>query len=66
MCVEPRFSYGELRPWLRRAATGAFTAVGGDSALVVSSDVRLDVDEERIHLYGRCSVRAGERARASR
>ncbi|MDP9406306.1 MAG: glycoside hydrolase family 15 protein [Actinomycetota bacterium] len=63
VCVEPRFSYGELRPWLRRAATGAFTAVGGDSALVVSSDVRLDVDEQRIHLYGRCSVRAGERAR---
>jgi GH15 family glucan-1,4-alpha-glucosidase len=61
VCIEPRFDYGELRPWLRRAGA-AYTAVGSDSALVISSDVRLDVDVERIQLIGRLSLAEGERA----
>jgi GH15 family glucan-1,4-alpha-glucosidase len=64
--IVPRFDYGELRPWLRRADDpGVFTAVGGDTALVLSSDVRLDVDEHDIRLVGRAHVRGGERARFS-
>ncbi len=71
VCIQPRFDYGELRPWLRRSHDapehpgGAFTAVGGDSALVVSADVRLDVDVENVSLRGRRSLAAGERMRFS-
>ncbi|MBA2528344.1 MAG: glycoside hydrolase family 15 protein [Euzebyales bacterium] len=81
--IAPRFDYGELRPWLRRAPAGppgegagdtamgevgeggAFTAVGGDSALVISSDVHLDVEQDAINLFGSFRVRPGERRRFS-
>ncbi|MGH3664959.1 MAG: glycoside hydrolase family 15 protein, partial [Egibacteraceae bacterium] len=66
--VEPRFDYGEFRPWLRRAddiEAGVYTAVGGDSALVISADMRLDVDPDAICLVGRFTVAAGHRRRFS-
>ena len=79
--LQPRFDYGELRPWLRRAPSGApqesamggserplhcvFTAVGGDVALTISSDTRLDVDPELLALTGTCHLTAGERRRFS-
>ncbi|MDP8969742.1 MAG: glycoside hydrolase family 15 protein, partial [Actinomycetota bacterium] len=66
VCIEPRFDYGELRPWLRRTAAGhTFTAVGGDSALVIACDRRLDVDERHIRIAGRVDVDAGQRVRFS-
>lgn len=64
VCIEPRFDYGLLRPWLRRdQQTGAFTAVGGASALVIASDVHLDVDQQGLHVAGRATLGPGRRAR---
>ncbi len=59
--VAPRFDYGAVRPWLRRVATDAFTAIGGDDALIVWSDGELAV--ERDALVARRRVHAGERLR---
>ncbi len=36
--VAPRFDYGAVRPWLRRAASDVFTAIGGNDGLLVWSD----------------------------
>jgi GH15 family glucan-1,4-alpha-glucosidase len=46
--VAPRFDYGAVRPWLRRAAGDAFTAIGGDDGLLVWSDGALSSDEEAL------------------
>ena len=59
--IEPRFDYGELRPWLHRIGPGDYTAVGGNQALVLSGDVDVDVDRELIALTGSFTVRAGQR-----
>jgi GH15 family glucan-1,4-alpha-glucosidase len=59
--VAPRFDYGAVRPWLRRAATDVFTAIGGDDGLLVWSDGELAV--ERQALVARREVHAGERLR---
>ena len=61
----PRFDYGGLRPWLRRHADGVFTAVGGDDALVLTSDASLTVDRRASAVVGRLTVAAGERRRFS-
>ncbi|MGH8897923.1 MAG: glycoside hydrolase family 15 protein [Egibacteraceae bacterium] len=60
--IEPRFDYGELHPWLRHHAdTGAWSAVGGDSALVLSLACELDLVGPQARLVGRLSVGAGDR-----
>ncbi len=59
--IAPRFDYGTVRPWLRRAATDAFTAVGGDDGLLVWSDGELGVEREALLASGR--IHAGERLR---
>jgi GH15 family glucan-1,4-alpha-glucosidase len=60
--IAPRFDYGELRPWLRgHASTGAYTAVGGDTALIISSPCELQVNDEHDWLRGALTVEAGER-----
>jgi GH15 family glucan-1,4-alpha-glucosidase len=43
-----RFDYGEVTPWLRRAAEDTFTAIGGDDGLVIWSDGRLESDGEQL------------------
>ena len=60
--VEPRFDYGELRPWIARHAEGAaYTAVGGDTALIFTGIDDFAVDEADAHLEGRVTVATGER-----
>jgi GH15 family glucan-1,4-alpha-glucosidase len=59
---EPRFDYGELRPWLRwHAGTGAWSAVGGDTALVLSPGCALDLVGHQARLVGRLRIADGER-----
>jgi GH15 family glucan-1,4-alpha-glucosidase len=59
--VAPRFDYGAVRPWLRRAATDVFTAIGGDDGLLVWSDGELATRREALVASGR--IHAGERLR---
>jgi GH15 family glucan-1,4-alpha-glucosidase len=59
--VAPRFDYGAVRPWLRRAATDAFTAIGGNDGLLVWSDGELGVEREALLTCRR--IHAGERLR---
>jgi GH15 family glucan-1,4-alpha-glucosidase len=40
--IEPRFDYGDVRPWIRRDRGGRFTAIGGDDALAVWSNAHLE------------------------
>jgi GH15 family glucan-1,4-alpha-glucosidase len=59
--VAPRFDYGAVRPWLRRAGTDTFTAIGGDDGLLVWSDGELRAEREMLLASGR--MHAGERLR---
>jgi GH15 family glucan-1,4-alpha-glucosidase len=59
--IAPRFDYGAVRPWLRRAERDVFTAIGGDDGLLVWSDGELESDGES--LWTRESLHAGERLR---
>jgi GH15 family glucan-1,4-alpha-glucosidase len=46
--IAPRFDYGAVRPWLRRATAEVFTAIGGDDGLLVWSDDELEIDAESL------------------
>ncbi len=46
--IAPRFDYGEVTPWLRRAAVDSFTAIGGDDGLIIWSDGELESDGEQL------------------
>src|SRR5206468_2897367 len=46
--VAPRFDYGTVRPWLRRAGSETFTAIGGDDVLMVWSDGELSVERDSV------------------
>ncbi|HEX5146908.1 MAG TPA: glycoside hydrolase family 15 protein, partial [Conexibacter sp.] len=59
--VEPRFDYGDVRPWLRREGPRATSAIGGDDALVIVADVELEADDHELH--ARVPLAAGERVR---
>src|SRR5204863_3888027 len=59
--VAARFDYGAVRPWLRRAAADAVSAVGGDSGLLISSDGETHIDGDLAFARGR--LHAGERLR---
>jgi len=59
-----RFDYGEVKPWIRRHGQRLYSAIGGDDALVLTSDAEL----ERVHehdLEAVFSVGEGERVRLS-
>jgi GH15 family glucan-1,4-alpha-glucosidase len=60
----PRFDYGAVSPWIRHESPGAFSALGGDDALLISFDGELEA-VGRHDIEGRCEVRAGERVRLS-
>jgi len=60
--IVPRFDYGELAPWIR-AHDGAFSAAGGDDALLVSGDLPLEADKHE--LGTRVELGEGERRRLS-
>src|SRR5581483_1083340 len=59
--VAPRFDYGEVTPWLRRATAQTFTAVGGGDGLLIWSDGELESEGDR--LLVRAALHAGERLR---
>jgi GH15 family glucan-1,4-alpha-glucosidase len=59
--VAPRFDYGVVSPWLRRADVRTFTAIGGDDALHVWSDNEISLEQDTLVVDTR--LRAGERAR---
>lgn len=63
LAVEPRFDLGTTRPWIRAHSDRVFSALGGRSGLVLTSDWRLAC--EPFALRGRTRLRAGERARLS-
>jgi GH15 family glucan-1,4-alpha-glucosidase len=63
LAVVPRFDYGALSPWLRRASGGTFTATGGDDGLVISCDG--DLRAGKHDLRARIAIRTGERLRLS-
>jgi len=59
-----RFDYGEIKPWLRRRGVGAYSAIGGNDGMLVSSDVELERSDNH-DLVASFSIRAGQRARFS-
>ncbi|MPZ89685.1 MAG: glycoside hydrolase family 15 protein, partial [Nitriliruptorales bacterium] len=63
--MEPRFDYGDLRPWLRTPGPGTFTAVGGEDALVLHTDAELALDDDRTGIRGRFAVTSEQRVRLS-
>jgi GH15 family glucan-1,4-alpha-glucosidase len=62
--LAPRFDYGAVSPWIRHESPGAFSALGGDDAVLISFDGDLE-PVDRHDVEGRCVVRAGERLRLS-
>jgi GH15 family glucan-1,4-alpha-glucosidase len=60
--VDPRFDYGEVRPWVRHHGRGVYSAIGGDDGLVCLLDTGLERDEDG-GLWGTATVRGAERAR---
>ncbi|HEX8132484.1 MAG TPA: glycoside hydrolase family 15 protein, partial [Actinomycetes bacterium] len=61
--VTPRFDYGQVRPWLRRAGR-AWQALGGDDGLIIEGDVPL-VPSGLHDLVAEVRVVAGQRLRLS-
>ncbi|HEX3735876.1 MAG TPA: glycoside hydrolase family 15 protein [Solirubrobacterales bacterium] len=63
--VVPRFDYGAVAPWLRRAGgDNSFAAIGGDDGLLIRADFELRV-VDRHRLEGELEVGEGERRRLS-
>jgi GH15 family glucan-1,4-alpha-glucosidase len=58
--VQPRFDFGDVKPWLRNHGGEVFTAVGGDKGLVIWGDMGLRKDD-RYSLRARMAVGKGER-----
>ena len=54
--------YGEIKPWLRRRGVGAYSAIGGNDGMLVSSDVDLERSDNH-DLVASFSIRAGQRVR---
>ena len=62
--AEPRFDYGEVKPWFERKGTNLYAAVGGAQGLLFATDFPIERDG-RHDIAGTMTVRAGERARLS-
>lgn len=60
--IVPRFDYGSLRPWIRRAGVRTWAAIGGNDALLIACDTELDLQDGH-DLACELSVRPGERVR---
>jgi GH15 family glucan-1,4-alpha-glucosidase len=59
-----RFDYGDVKAWIRHHGRGLYSAIGGDDALVVSSDIELSLVDNH-DLEAVFTVGAGERVRLS-
>jgi GH15 family glucan-1,4-alpha-glucosidase len=62
--VQPRFGFGDIKPWLRRHDTEVFIAVGGSNGLVIWADMGLDF-LDKYSLSARIRVGEGDRRRLS-
>jgi len=60
--VAPRFDYGQVRPWIRRHGPRLHSTIGGNDALIVYCDQRLEEDPQH-ELAGRFTVGPGDRVR---
>jgi GH15 family glucan-1,4-alpha-glucosidase len=62
--ISPRFDFGELRPWIRRAGSNAFAAVGSDDGLYVWANVALERSGPH-DIRGDFSISGGQRLHVS-
>lgn len=62
--IAPCFDYGSIRPWIRPYYQAHFIALGGSQGLLVSGDFPMSI-QDRYHLAGVCTVKAGRRLRLS-
>ena len=60
--IVPRFDYGATRPWLRAHDGRSVEALGGDDAVIVSTDFDLELDHDATSISGSVSLAAGESA----
>ncbi|MDX2169078.1 MAG: glycoside hydrolase family 15 protein [Deltaproteobacteria bacterium] len=63
LAIEPRFDMGTTTPWIRAHADGVFSAIGGHSGLLLSTDWRLECEQHALRGRGRWP--AGTRRRLS-
>ena len=62
--IQPRFDYGELRPWIRRHTERIHSAIGGNDGLLISCDAQLETADG--HELSTCvELRAESRVRLS-
>lgn len=61
---EPRFDYGQVRPWLRGAGEDGrrFAAIGGADGLVLRGELELEFEGRHV-LHGATTIGEGERRR---
>ncbi|MBO0682516.1 MAG: glycoside hydrolase family 15 protein [Candidatus Dormibacteraeota bacterium] len=62
--VVPRFDYGAVKPWIRRAGRRTWAVLGGDDGLLISCDVPLELRDQH-DLVARVKVRGEQRVRLS-
>ena len=62
--VQPRFDYGEVRPWIRRHTERVHSAIGGNDGLLISCDAHLDASDGH-QLSAVVELRADSRVRLS-
>ncbi len=62
--VQPRFDYGEVKPWIRRHTERIHSAIGGNDGLLISCDAHLDASDGH-ELSALVELRADSRIRLS-
>lgn len=62
--VAPRFDFGVIKPWIRSHSQNIFTAVGGNSGMVITGDLPLQ-QKNKYELIASFNVVAGERLHLS-
>jgi GH15 family glucan-1,4-alpha-glucosidase len=59
--IAPRFDYGAVRPWLRRAGIDVFMAFGGDAGLLICVEGEAEIEGDSLVVHK--TLQAGERLR---
>lgn len=62
--IEPRFDYGEVKPWIRRINKNSFSAIGGNSGLLIMGDLEFN-SRERHSCHTHFTIKKGEKRRLS-
>ncbi len=47
--VVPRFDYGTTTPWIRRYGENAYSVLGGNNGLLISSNIQLSIKKHTLH-----------------